>query len=117
MSEANEGPKVDVWERTKGFGGQPVQAMDRRLFMQLLGYECEEGLDPTRAIAILGGALDENRASAVIYADVNNPRGIALLSWSEDPADFVFNVRPTLSQPGLTGLRSLAPPSRRNRQK
>jgi chlorite dismutase len=105
MSDALEGLKIDVWERTKGHAG-PVQAMNRRLFMQLLGYECE-GLDPERAIAALGGALDEQRASAVIYADVNNPRGIALLSWSEDPADFVTRVRPTLNQPALRGLRSL----------
>jgi hypothetical protein len=106
MSEAAEGQKIDVWERTKGHGG-PVQAMNRRLFMQLLGYECGEGLDPERAIGTLGGALDENRASAVIYADVNNPRGIAVLSWSEEPADFVTRVRPAFSHPGLKGLRSL----------
>lgn len=107
MSEAHEGQNIDVWERTKGFGGQPVQAMNRRLFMQLLGYECEGGLEPSRAISALGGALDENRASAVIYADVNNPRGIALLSWCEDAGDFVFKVRPAVNQPGLAGLRPL----------
>src|SRR5688572_19870092 len=107
MSEATEGLKIDVWERTKGHAG-PVQAMNRRLFMQLLGYECGEGLDPDRAIATLGAALDEQRASAVIYADVNNPRGLALLSWSEEPADFVTRVRPTLSQPALRSLRHLS---------
>ena len=107
MSDAKEGGKIDVWERTKGHGGQPVQAMDRRLFMQLVGYECSEGLDPSRAVATLGRALDEQGASAVIYADVNNPRGIALLSWSEDPADFVTKVRPAFGAPGLGGLRSL----------
>jgi Chlorite dismutase len=109
MSDEREGLEVDVWERTKGFGGQPVQAMNRRLFMQLLSYECTDGLDPARAIQALGGALDENRASAVIYADVNNPRGIAVLSWSEEPADFVTRVRPSLSQPGLERLKSLTP--------
>jgi chlorite dismutase len=107
MSDANEGLKIDVWERTKGHGGQPVQAMNRRLFMQLISYECADGLDPVRATKSLGGALDELGASAVIYADVNNPRGIAILSWSEDPADFVSKVRPAFSQPGLVGLRSL----------
>jgi chlorite dismutase len=106
MKDAQETPTIDVWERTKGFGGQPVQAMNRRLFMQLLGYECGEGLDPERAIGTLGAALDERGASAVIYADVNNPRGIALLSWSCDPTDFVSRVRPTLSHPGLRALRS-----------
>ena len=83
--------------------------MNRRLFMQLLSYECGEGLDPTRAISTLGGALDENRVSGVIYADMNNPRGIALLSWSEDPADFVSKVRPAFHQPALGALRSLTP--------
>jgi chlorite dismutase len=109
MSDSSEGLKIDVWERTKGFGGQPVQAMNRRLFMQLLHYECVDGLEPARAIQLLGGALDENRASAVIYADMNNPRGIGLLSWSEDPADFVSKVRPSLGQPALAGLRGSSP--------
>lgn len=107
MSDANKGDKIDVWERTKGHGGQPVQAMNRRLFMQLVGYECQDGLDPSRAVTTLGGALDELGASAVIYADVNNPRAVALLSWSEDPADFITRVRPAFVAPGLAGLRSL----------
>ncbi len=107
MSDANEGQKIDVWERTKGHGGQPVQAMNRRLFMQLVSYECVDGLDPARAVSTLGAALDENGASAVIYADVNNPRGIAVLSWGEDPADFVTKVRPAFSRTTLVGLRSL----------
>jgi chlorite dismutase len=107
MSESKEGLKIDVWERTKGHGGQPVQAMDRRLFMQLIGYECGEGLDPNRAVTELGKALDELGATAVIYADVNNPRGIALLSYGEDPADFVTKVRPAFNQAKLAGLRSL----------
>jgi hypothetical protein len=107
MSDTHEGQQVDVWERTKGFGGQPVQAMNRRLFMQLLGYECEQGLDPARAIQTLGRSLDEAGASAVLYEDMNNPRGIALLSWSENPEDFVTKVRPAFGGPGLSGLRSL----------
>lgn len=107
MSDVSEGQKIDVWERTKGHGGQPVQAMNRRLFMQLIAYECDGGLDAARAIASVGNALDERGASAVIYADVNNPRGFAVLSWSEDPADFVSKVRPVFGQPSVSGLRSL----------
>jgi chlorite dismutase len=107
MSDASKGDTIDVWERTKGHGGQPVQAMNRRLFMQLVGYECGDGLDPARAVVTLGRALDELGASAVIYADVNNPRGIAVLSWGEDPADFITKVRPAFVAPGLAGLRSL----------
>lgn len=107
MSDVPQPEKIDVWERTKGHGGQPVQAMNRRLFMQLICYECGDGLDPAHAVGSLGRALDEHGASAVIYADVNNPRGIALLSWGEDPADFVTKVRPAFSHAKLSGLVSL----------
>jgi chlorite dismutase len=109
MSDDKPELKIDVWERTKGFGGQPVQEMNRRLFMQLLVYECSDGLDPVEAIATLGRALDENAAAAVIYADMNNPRALAVLSWGEDPVDFVTKVRPALRHPDLRRLQSLAP--------
>lgn len=104
MSEEQAAPKIDTWERTKGFGGKPVQAMDRRLFMQLLAYQCKDGLSPTEAIAELGGALDDQGARAVIYSDVNDPRGLAVLSWGEDPTDFVAKVRPAFGAPGLSRL-------------
>jgi chlorite dismutase len=96
--------EIDINERTRGIGGRPAQAMNRRLFMQLLVYGCRGGLDPERATAILGSALDEAGASGVIYVDVNDPRGIGLLSWSEQPADFVARVRPSASRLGLERL-------------
>jgi chlorite dismutase len=107
MSDANKEHEIDVWERTKGHGGQPVQAMNRRLFMQLIVYECGDGLDPARTVGSLGSRLDEHGASAVIYADANNPRGIAVLSWSEEPADFIHKVRPAFNDASLAGLRIL----------
>jgi chlorite dismutase len=106
MSEQSQGSEIDVWERTKGFGGQPVQAMNRRLFMQLLAYRCEGALDPGAAVRSLGAALTESGADAVIYADVNDPRGIALLTWSEDPSHFVTHVRPAFARAELSGLRA-----------
>ena len=105
MSESASGSEVDVWERTRGHSGQPGQAMDRRLFMQLLVFECGGKLQSAPAIETLGGALRERGAAAVIYEDMNNPRGVALLSWSEDPADFVSRVRPALAHAALSELR------------
>jgi chlorite dismutase len=105
MSESESGISVDTWERTKGYGGKPVQAMDRRLFMQLLVFECQGKLQPAQAIDGLAGGLREHGAGALIYADMNNPRGIALLSWSEAPEDFVTKVRPAFSHPGLSELK------------
>jgi chlorite dismutase len=40
----------------------------------------------------------------VLYEDVNNPRGIALLSFSEDPLDFTLKVRPALGDSSVRGL-------------
>lgn len=107
MSESESGISVDTWERTKGFGGKPVQAMDRRLFMQLLVFECQGKLQPGQAIDGLAGGLREHGAGALIYADLNNPRGIALLSWSETPEDFVTKVRPAFGTPALSELKLL----------
>jgi hypothetical protein len=107
MSESESGISVDTWERTKGYGGKPVQAMDRRLFMQLLVFECQGKLQPGQAIDGLAGGLREHGAGALIYSDLNNPRGIALLSWSETPEDFVTKVRPAFSHPALSELKLL----------
>lgn len=83
----------DVWERTKGFGA-PKQEMNRRLFMQLLVMECDASLGSTTTISALADNLVERRVSGVIYEDVNHPFQIGLLTFSEDPAHFVDNVRP-----------------------
>jgi chlorite dismutase len=89
-------PEVDVRE----YGGKrngERQVLDRRLFMQLLVFD----LPPDRD---LPGMSDVQRQlaervaraelPAVIYADANAPAGLALLTWSEDPALFVDRVRP-----------------------
>lgn len=89
--------QVDVNERGTDKNGAPI-SINRRLFMQLLGFECDE---PARLIPLLGGALREQKVPGVIYEDVNHPRGFALLTFSEDPADFVTRVRPLVSSPTL----------------
>jgi hypothetical protein len=94
----------DVRERGAERDGQP-QVMDRRLFMQLLAFDCTGELGPAEAVKNLGAALDARRAAAVIYDDVNDPTGIALLSLSEDPADFVTRVRPCFGEADVQGLR------------
>jgi hypothetical protein len=73
------------------------QTMDRRLFMQLLVYETPAELHAGEVISLLGKALGEAGVGAVIYEDVANPSGLAVLSWSEDPATFVDKVRPVLN--------------------
>lgn len=81
-----ERPKVkapDISE--KGANGQ---SSHRRLFMQLLAFaDCPD-------TGVLVDAARQHRLNATVYADVNDPTGCAILTWAEDPADFVTKVRP-----------------------
>jgi Chlorite dismutase len=92
---AEDLPKVDVSERAGHHTGNPQQ-LDTRLFMQLLVFDCAPGVAPSAAIERLAGALSERNVRAVIYEDVNTPRGLAVLTYSEDPGHFVNHVRPAL---------------------
>lgn len=100
-------PEIDVREHTRALGDRPARAVNRRLFMQFVAFECRDGLDRTQAVRRLAEGLDEQRTSAVIYSNVNHPRGIALLSWSEDPAEFVVRVHPSAERPGLERLQTV----------
>jgi chlorite dismutase len=93
MSAEDKPLEIDVWERTKGFTG-PAEAMNRRLFMQLLVFDADPSIGPRRVTEQLDSVLSESGAGAVVYQDVNNPFAIGLLTWSEDPSDFVTKVRP-----------------------
>jgi chlorite dismutase len=94
---------VDVRERGADRDGQP-QVLDARLFMQLLVYQAPPELHPLEIITLLGKALGESGVGAVIYEDVNDPHGIGVLTWSEDPADFVQKVRPVMNEGGFRKL-------------
>ncbi|MGD8316574.1 MAG: chlorite dismutase family protein [Myxococcales bacterium] len=86
-------PQIDTRERGAPKDGQP-QLMDRRLFMQLLVFQVPIGTSISANQEALLTALREADIPSVVYADVNDPRGIALLTFSEDPAVFVDSVRP-----------------------
>lgn len=103
MTVGQELPGVDVRERGNDKNGQPI-TLDRRIFMQLLGFECAPDLDPREAVRVLGEGLREQGVGTVIYADVNHPRGLLLLTFSEAAEDFVRKVRPAVAHPSLTGL-------------
>ena len=96
-------PHIDVHE----YGGKKDgerQSMDRRLFMQLLVYDCPPGGDIEALTEALIAALTDKNLAGVVYEDLNAPGGIALLTWSEDPSHFVQNVRPLFRRPELTHL-------------
>ncbi len=98
MADAPQGraseelPHIDVAERA-GHRTENPQALETRLFMQFLAFDCALNASPDEEIDALACALGERRVPAVVYSDVHHPRGLGLLTWSEDPAHFVGAVR------------------------
>lgn len=86
---AGESAPIDVSERGAPIDGVP-QVSDRRLFMQLLVFEHPDHFDA--AVRALQARLTEAGIPAVLYADVNHPQSIGLLTFSEDPEHFVKRV-------------------------
>ena len=80
-------PKTfDILEHSRAEDGRPITS-NRRLFMQLLAYG---GCGDTTALA---DALESHAIEGVLYEDVSDPHGVALITFSEDPAYFVEDVR------------------------
>lgn len=78
-------------------GGQ-AQRADTRLFMQLLAFGgCPDATPLAQELARAG-------IDAVLYEDMNDPRGVALLTFSEKPAFFVDRVRPLLNHDPFAAL-------------
>lgn len=93
-SEAKGLPTIDVNE----YGGKKdgvKQSMNRRLFMQLLVFRFPQGVETGAALVDL---LRAKKVAGVVYADAMDPRSLALLTWSEDPAHFVTHVRPLFTE-------------------
>src|SRR5262245_3948960 len=104
MSDGHEPTTaIDVSEHGAQRDGKP-QVLDKRLFMQLLVFTSDGGVAPA-AIELVGRALAQAKVGTVIYEDVNDPFGFGVLTFSEDPADFVTKVRPAVAAPELPGVR------------
>ncbi len=90
-------PDID----TNEYGGKRDgvrQSTDRRLFMQLVVCDAP---DPAAAQQELVRGLRGAGLQGVVYADAASPRGVGLLTWGEDPARFVRDVRPLFSRGAL----------------
>jgi chlorite dismutase len=70
--------------------GQVIQ-LNRRLFMQFMAF----GNASETSIYI--EALEQVGLSGVLYEDLNDPQGIGLLFFSEQPADFIEQYRKLLN--------------------
>ena len=80
----------DLSERGGMKNGQP-QRSDERLFMQFVAFG---GCADSRPLA---EELERAEIPGVLYEDVNDPRGVGLLTLSQDPSFFVDRARPLLN--------------------
>ncbi len=93
----SEAPPLDLRERGGVKDGQP-QLSDRRLFMSLTAYTgCRDSKPLADALARCG--LD-----CVLYEEVNDPLGVAVLSMTDTPALFLEKLRPALQSAAFAGL-------------
>ncbi|HEY7698740.1 MAG TPA: chlorite dismutase family protein [Vicinamibacteria bacterium] len=97
-SERKPENRVDIQEHGLLPDGSR-SSTDRRLFMQLAVFtDCHDAQAVAKKVEASG-------IEAVVYLDVNDPRGIGLLALSEDPARFVSAVRPLLNEAPFRSLR------------
>ena len=97
-TETRRGPEPpDLSEKGGMKDGQP-QRSDERLFMQFLAFG---GCRDSRPLA---DALSAAGLTAVLYEDVNDPRGVALLTLTQAPAVYLDRVRPLLNHPPFDTL-------------
>src|SRR6476661_6016936 len=87
----------DLSEKGGMKGGQP-QHSDERLFMQLMVFG---GCADPRAAA---NALANRSITGALYEDLNDPRGIAVLTVGTSPSDFLDRVRPVLTSGAFSDL-------------
>jgi chlorite dismutase len=91
---ATDAPPDETDVRERGRGG----TTDRRLFMQLLAF----GGAPDSAV--LARALEAAGIDGVLYEDLNDPAGVALLTFAENPDAFLTDVRPFMRQEPFAAL-------------
>lgn len=90
MSDTETASRIDVSEHGMDRDGTK-RSTDRRLFMQLQIFTgCTDPESVLRSVQDAG-------LEAALYLDVNDPRGVGLLTMSEDPAFFVKEVRPLVN--------------------
>jgi hypothetical protein len=84
---------LDIRERGAG-----QQVSNRRLFIQLQVFHGCADVRP------LISALERSEIEAVLYLDVNDPRGVGVLALSEDPTLFVTGLRDLFNLPPFAAL-------------
>ncbi|MCB0045107.1 MAG: chlorite dismutase family protein [Caldilineaceae bacterium] len=93
---------VNVYELGRSPDGEVIRST-RRLFMRFQAFgDC---MSAQRLIQALEEAqLEETPLPATLYLDVNDPRGVGLIAFSEDADFFVTTLRDFLLRPPFSEL-------------
>ena len=89
---------VDLREKGGPVDGER-QRLDKRLFMQLLVFDGCSDLKPVIK------AITKSGVEAVLYKDLNNPRGFGLLTMSQDPEFFATGLRKLVNAKPFADIR------------
>ncbi|MCC6679630.1 MAG: chlorite dismutase family protein [Phycisphaeraceae bacterium] len=87
-------PKIDMAEH----GANGVTS-DRRLFMQFLAFSDRH--DPHD----VAQSMEQAGFTGAVYADLHDPRGVALAAMNENPAFFIDELRPWINRGPLKEAR------------
>lgn len=90
---------VDITEKGRSQDGSTI-SLDRRLFMQFIAFG-----NMNKSTHAYTEQLDNADVGGVLYEDISDPFGMGLLTFSENPDDFLQIVRPMLKEPPFAGLQ------------
>lgn len=88
---------IDLTEKGRSPSGE-VLTSTRRLYMQFLAF------GDVKDTQSLVWALANAGIEGALYEDINDPRGVGLITFSEKPEYFVDELRPFLGKPPFADL-------------
>jgi chlorite dismutase len=97
-SQSHSSPPPDLLEHGAARDGHP-QTLDSRLFVQLVSVRTPRRPGPTTVAAELARTFAEQPFGSVIYADLHDPLGLAVVAWAENPDHLAVSFRNALNTP------------------
>lgn len=93
---------IDLAEKGRSQDGRVI-SLDRRLYMQFMAFGGMQGAAHQESAAY-ADVLESSGIRGALYEDINDPYGLGVLAFSENPEDFITKIRPVLSAQPFTGL-------------
>lgn len=94
---SSELDNVDITEKGRSPSGEVITST-RRLYMQFLAFG---NVKDTQTLA---WAMESAKIQGALYEDINDPRGVGLITYSESPEYFVDELRAILTKQPFSDL-------------